>query len=191
MNSDDIFFEDDDAEEEEEATFPDEDIAEDEVEEATFEDVVDFKEIRTYEDKEPGYAYANFLRDPWPPTALIITLIGLGIVLLTPSSIWAPNRYGILGVYFLISAGLVGIVFSLITWSRAGTHRLRWAGPVNIIIIVLSVVVGTADSISWILNGVSIIPVLDSSLLLLSFMLVFFSLYTLWMIQRSLDPEAR
>ena len=113
MNSDDIFFEDDDAEEEEESTFPDEDIAEDEVEEATFEDVVDFKEIRTYDDKEPGYAYANFLRDPWPPTALIITLIGLGIVLLTPSSIWAPNRYGILGVYFLISAGLVGIVLRL------------------------------------------------------------------------------
>jgi len=122
MTSDDnIFFEDEDIEEEEDASFPDEDIAEDEDEEETFEDVVDFEEVRTYDDREPGQGYANFLKEPWPPTALIITLIGLAIVIFTPPEIWAPHRYGILGVYFLISAGLVGIVFSLITWSRAGT----------------------------------------------------------------------
>ncbi len=189
MKTDDTFFEDEDAEEED-ATFPDEDIAEDDGEEETFEEVVDFEEVRTY-GEESSFGLTEFLRDPWPLTTLIITLIGLGIILLTPPAIWAPHRYGILGVYSLIAAGLVGIVFSLITWSRAGTHRLKWAGPVNIIVIALSVTVGTADTISWILNGTSIIPVLDSSLLLLSFMLVFFSLYTLWMIQRSLDPEPR
>ncbi|MGY5872905.1 MAG: hypothetical protein RTV72_11710 [Candidatus Thorarchaeota archaeon] len=189
MNTDDdTFFEDD--EEEEDATFPDEDTAEEDEDEEDFEDVVDIKEVRSY-DIDSKSSLTKFLADPWPLTVFIITVIGLGIVLLTPHSIWAPNRYGILGVFFLIVAALVGIVFSLITWQRAGTHRLRWAGPVNIIVIVLAVVVGITDTASWILTGTGMIPSLESSLILLCFMLVFFSLYMLWMIQRSLDPEPR
>lgn len=185
-NEDDTFFEDDEAEE----TLHDEDIAEDVDEEEIFEEVVDIAEVRTYE-AEPGEKLANFLKNPWPLPIFIITLIGLAIVLFTPPTIWAPNRYGILGVYFLMIAAFVGIVFSLITWSRAGTHRLRWAGPANIVIIVLSFVIGTIDTISWVLTGVGLFPVIDSPLLLLCFMLVFFSMYMLWMIQKSLDPEPR
>ena len=189
MNSDDnTFFEDEDAEEE--ATFPDEDIEEDEDTEEDFEDVVDFKEVRTY-DSDTRSTYAKFISDPWPPAVFLITVIGLGIVLLTPAEIWAPHRYSVLGIFFLIVAGLVGVVFSLITWARAGTHRLKWAGPVNIIVVLLAVGVGIADTLSWILSGASIVPALDSPLILLCFMLVFFSLYMLWMIQRSLDPEPR
>ena len=186
MNKDDdTFFEDEDAEE----TLSAEDTAEDE-EEEILEEIVDIAEIRTY-DAEPGEKLANFLKDPWPLPIFIITLIGIAIVLFTPPAIWNPHRYGILGIYFLIIAAFVGIVFSLITWSRAGTHRLRWAGPVNIIVIVLSLVIGTSDTISWILTGVGLFPALDSPLLLLCFMLVFFSMYMLWMIQKSLDPEPR
>ena len=187
MNKDDdTFFEDEDADENLSA----EDIAEDEDEEEILEEIVDIAEIRTY-DSEPGEKLANFLKDPWPLPIFIITLIGIAIILFTPSAIWDPHRYGILGIYFLIVAAFVGIVFSLITWSRAGTHRLRWAGPVNIIVIVLSLVIGTIDTISWILTGVGLFPALDSPLLLLCFMLVFFSMYMLWMIQKSLDPEPR
>jgi len=190
MNSeDDTFFEEDD----EEATFPDEDIADEDLEEEKeedFEDDADF-EIRSYEEKESRSWFPKFIADPWPMTVFIIAVIGLGIVLLTPPAIWDPNRYSILGVFFLIVASLVGIVFSLITWVRAGTHRLRWAGPVNIIVILLAAAFGIIDTASWIMTGFSMFPELDTPLILLCFMLVFFSLYMLWMIQRSLDPEAR
>lgn len=185
-NDDDTFFEDD----EEEETLHDEDIAEDEDEEEIFEDVVDIEEIPTY-DAEPVEKLVKFLADPWTLPVFIITLIGIAIILLTPPTIWAPNRYGILGVYFLLIASYVGIVFSLKTWIQAGTHRLRWAGPANIAIIVLSLVIGTIDTISWILIGVGLFPVLESPLLLLCFMVVFFAMYMLWMIQKSLDPEPR
>lgn len=183
---DDTFFEDD----EEDTPLADEDIAEEEDKEEIFEEIVDIAEIPTYE-AEPGNNLVKFLADPWPLPVFIITLVGLAIVLFTPPTIWAPNRYGILGVYFLIIAAYVGIVFSLKTWLQAGTHRLRWAGPANIVIIVLSFVFGTLDTISWILTGVGLFPALDSPLLLLCFMLVFFSMYMLWMIQKSLDPEPR
>ncbi|MFW9844907.1 MAG: hypothetical protein ACFFEV_10045 [Candidatus Thorarchaeota archaeon] len=191
MNSeDDTFFEED--EEEEDATFPDEDVADEDIAEDEDEDIIDVvdTEFRSY-DEPSGSWLANFLADPWPPTVFIITVIGLGIVLLTPPDVWGPNRYGILGLFFLIVAAFAGIVFSLITWQRAGTHRLKWAGPVNIIVIVISTVVGTIDTISWITTGVGMIPLLETPLILLCFMMVFFSLYMLWMIQRSLDPEAR
>ena len=186
-NDDDTFFEDEDSDE----TLSAEDIAEDEEEEEILEEIVDIAEVRTYDDTAPGDKLTKFLADPWPLPVFIITLIGIAIVLLTPPTIWAPNRYGILGVYFLVIAAFVGIVFSLKTWVQAGTHRLRWAGPVNIIIIVLSLVIGTIDTISWILTGLGLFPVLESPLLLLCFMLVFFSMYMLWMIQKSLDPEPR
>ncbi|MGY5858463.1 MAG: hypothetical protein RTU63_03770 [Candidatus Thorarchaeota archaeon] len=187
MNSDDDpFFEDEDAEE---VTFADEDIEDEDIEEA-IDDIVEVKEERSY-DLDTTTGFAKFIADPWPPTAFIITLIGLGIVLLTPPDIWAPHRYNILAVFALLSASLVGIVFSLITWTRAGTHRLKWAGPANIIVILVAAGFGVADTLSWILSNTGIIAGLDQPLILLTFMLVFFSLYTLWMIQRSLDPEPR
>jgi len=189
MNSeDDTFFEEDDSE----ATLSDEDIAEDDSEEVVevLEDDADF-EIRTYDEEISGGWFPKFMADPWPLTVFIITVIGLGLVLLTPQEIWAPHRYSIIGLFFLIVIALVGLVFSLITWQRAGTHRLKWAGPVNIIVILAATGVGIFDTAAWILTGFGMIPVLDTPLILLCFMLVFFSLYMLWMIQRSLDPEAR
>ena len=188
MNSeDDTFFEDDD----EETTFPDEDIADEDLEDDEDFDVEPDLDVRTYKEKEPGSWFPKFISAPWPLTVFIITVIGLGVILVTPPDVWAPNRYSILGVYFLIVTALVGIVFSLITWVRAGTHRLRWAGPVNIIVILFSAAFGIVDTASWIMTGFSMFPELDTPLILLCFMLEFFSLYMLWMIQRSLDPEAR
>jgi hypothetical protein len=187
-NEDDIFFEED--EEDEDDTFPDEDIADEDIAEEDDEEFAEDFDISPYEEKT-GSWLQNYLMDPWAKTVFVITVIGLLMVLLTPESIWAPNRYGIIGVFFLIVAALVGIAFSLITWNKAGTHRLKWAGPVNIIVILAATVIGIIDTASWIFTGASMIPALDSPLILLCFMLVFFSLYMLWMIQRSLDPEAR
>ncbi len=186
MNSDDDTFFEEDEEDIEDASFPDEDIVdEDEVEDQETLDVPD--ELRTY---EPGVgALAKFLQDPWPSIVFFITVIGLGLVLLTPPAIWNPFRYFILADYFLIVFGVIGIVFSLMTWSRAGTHRLKWAGPTNIIVVLASVSLGIIDSISWMVNSVGLFPTIETPLLPLSFMLVVFTMYTLWLVQRSLDPD--
>lgn len=183
---DDTFFEDDD-EDFEDVAFPDEDI-EDEEEEIE-EKPKDIEIVRTY---EPGVGrLEKLLRDPWSPIVFILTLIGLGLVLLTPPAIWNPFRYFILADYFLIVFGSVAIVFSLMTWSRAGTHRLRWAGPTNIIVVLASVAIGIIDSISWMLSEVGLFPAIDTPLLPLCFMLVIFTMYTLWLVQRSMGPDTQ
>jgi len=180
---DDTFFEEEE-EDLEDATFPDEDIADEEEE---FEEESSFEEIKSY---EPSVGrIEKFLRDPWPPLVFIITVIGLGLVLLTPPAIWDPFRYFILADYFLVVFGFVAIVFSLKTWLRAGTHRLRWAGPTNIIVVIASMTIGVLDSISWMLFETGLFPAFETSLLPLCFMLVIFTMYTLWLVQRSLDPD--
>lgn len=183
---DDSFFEDDD-EDFEDASFPDEDVEEEDEEEAIEEEISEIKEVRSY---EPGEGrLATFLKDPWPLVVFIITVIGLGLVLLTPPAIWNPHRYFILGDYFLIVFGAVAIVLSLMTWYRAGTHRLRWAGPVNIIVVLASAIVGILDSFSWMLNNVGMFYPIDTPILYMSFMLIIFTMYTLWLVQRTLDPD--
>ncbi len=186
MNHDDDTFFEDDEEDLEEETFPDEDIEEQEEEEVE-EHLEAPTEVRTYEPTTGRLE--RFLKDPWSPLVFVIMLIGFGLVLLTPPAIWNPFRYFILADYFLIIIGIVGVVFSLITWSRAGTHRLKWAGPTNIIVVLASVSLGILDSISWIVNEVGLFPTIETSLLPLSFMLVIFTMYTLWLVQRSLDPD--
>ena len=187
MNSDDdTFFE----EEDEDEDFADEDIEDEDFADDFEEEEIKPEDVRSY-DTGGLSGLTKFLADPWSPTVFLITIIGLGIVLLTPDAIWAPNRYNIIGIYALILLSMVGIVFSLITWKRAGNHRLKWAGPVNIIVILAAATVGIIDTASWIFYNTSIVVGLDQSLLLLCFMLVFFSIYMLWMIQRSLDPDTR
>ena len=182
---DDTFFEDDE-EDLEDATFPDEDI----------EEEVDLKFEESPEVAEEERTYApsvskldKFLKDPWSPSVFVLILIGLGLVLLTPPAIWNPFRYFILADYFLIVFGFAGMIFSLMTWSRAGTNRLRWAGPTNIIVVLASVSLGIIDSISWMVNDTGLFPSIATPILPLSFMLVVFTMYTLWLVQRSLDPD--
>lgn len=186
MNKDDDTFFEDDEEDYEDATFPDEDIEEEDDEEVQI-DIGGTKEVRSY---EPAMGHlTKFLKDPWPPVVFLITVVGLGFVLLTPPVIWNPHRYFILADYFLFVFGCVACVLSLKTWFRAGTHRLRWAGPVNIIVVIASAALGIIDSFSWMLSGIGLFPAVESPLLPLCFMLVIFTMYTLWLVQRSLDPD--
>ena len=119
MNSDDdTFFE----EEDEDEDFADEDIEDEDFADDFEEEEIKPEDVRSY-DTGGLSGLTKFLADPWSPTVFLITIIGLGIVLLTPDAIWAPNRYNIIGIYALILLSMVGIVFSLITWKRAGNHR--------------------------------------------------------------------
>jgi hypothetical protein len=179
MNTDeDIFFEDESDEEEEEDDFPDE-VDED-----------DYEPIEAL--YEPGGdRLEKFASDPWPPTTFVLVVIGLVMVLVTPPDLWAVFNYFLIGNYFMIILGGATIAFSLVTWNRAGTHRLRWAGVTNLVLVMALLVVATLDSFNWIANSQSIIPGLDEPIIVLALVLVVFSIYSLWVIQRNFGEPKR
>lgn len=186
MKRDDETFFEDDNNEDENLTFPDEDEEDiEEVDEGEYEAIEEVFSDR-YAEKSSG-----FILDPWPRIVFILTIIGLGIVLLTPPAFWAIWNYFILADYFLIVFVGVAIVFSLATWTKAGTHRLRWAGPSNVIVSLICGGIGTLDTASWILSGTGLFAGIDTPLIGLCMVLVIFSLYTLWLVQRSFGPQQR
>jgi len=168
-------------------TFPDED-EEDEVEEVERDEYKDIEDV--FADRSARRS-TGFILDPWPRIVFILTIIGLGVVLLTPQSIWAVWNYFILADYFLIVLVGVAIVFSLVIWSKAGTHRLRWAGPTNVIVSLICGAIGTLDTASWMFSGASLFVGIDTPLIALCMVFVVFSLYTLWLVQRSFGPQQR
>jgi hypothetical protein len=188
---DEPYFDDDNDEDEEDLNFPDEDIED--------EDYVDVEVVKEDRESFPDYSeirasgpwFSRFLSDPWPGVVFILTLIGLGVVFITPPAIWAVWNYFILADYFLIVLVGVAIIFSMAAWRKASGHRLRWAGPINTIVALACGVVGTLDSISWMLSGTSLFAGLDTPVISLCMVLTVFSLYTLWLVQRSFGPQQR
>ncbi len=182
MNSDeDTFFEDDsDEEEEEEDDFPDEVDPEDD----------DYEPIEAL--YEPGEGrLESFTNAPWPPTTFVLVVIGLAMVLLTPPDLWALFNYFLIADYFMIILGGAAIAFSLVTWTRAGTHRLRWAGVTNLILVTALLIIATLDTLSWMISAQSIIPGVDTPIITLALVLVVFSIYSLWVIQRNFAGPKR
>lgn len=185
MNSeDDTFFEDDD---EYDDTFPDEE-EEEEYEEDEVD--IDFDED-SYLDRTRAERIQEFVANPWPKTAFALMLVGFALVFLTPPDFWATWRHFIIANYVLLMLGAAGFVFSLITWSKAGQNRLRWAGITNIFVVLAGVIIGFLDTASWMLLGTSIVPGFETPLLAFCYVLVIFSLYSLWMLQKSFDPSSR
>ena len=185
MNSDDdTFFEDDEYDEEEEAEddFPDEEFEEEEDD--------DFVPIDDYY-KPRGEKLAKFVEDPWPPTTFILVIIGLAMVLLTPPAIWAIWNYFLISDYFMIILGSAAIAYSLVTWSRAGKHRLRWAAVTNLFLVLLLIIIATLDTFSWMVNLQSIFPGVETPIISLALVLAVFSIYSLWVIQRNFTQPTR
>jgi hypothetical protein len=180
---DEPFFEDDHDEDEEDLAFPDEDVEDEDY--AEVEEVEEDDEVYDTYYEPRGPRLSGFLSDPWPGIVFILTIIGLGVVLITPPAIWAVWNYFILADYFLIVLVGVAIIFSLVTWSKAGGHRLRWAGPTNVIVALLCGSIGTLDSASWMLSGTGLFAGVDTPVISLCMVLTVFSLYTLWLVQRS------
>jgi len=184
MNSDeDTFFEDDeyDEEEEEEDDFPDEEFEED-------DDEYDPMDVMYDSDEE---RFAKFAEDPWPPTTFIMVVIGLAMVLLTPPNIWAYWNYFLIADYFMIILGGAAIAYSIVTWVRAGQHRLRWAGLTNLVLVLALVIITTLDTFSWVVNLQSIIPGIQTPIISLALVLAIFSIYSLWVIQRNFAQPQR
>lgn len=188
MSSDeDTFFEDDEYEEDD--SFPDEEVEEE-------DDDEEYEEDYDLEDEglpQPSFKerMATFIEDPWPRIVFYLMVIGFAVVLLTPPNTWAIHRYSIIGVYLLTILAGVAAVYSMITWIRAGADKLRYAGITNLAVVVMATILGVLDTTFWIVFGVSVIPGYQVSLLFISYVLVIFSLYSLWMIQKSLNPQVR
>jgi hypothetical protein len=181
MNHDeDEFFEDDEYEEEEE-----------EQEEDTFPDKEEDYDLADalY---EPGASrLENFAKDPWPKTTFILVVIGLAMILLTPTNVWFAWNYFLIANYLMLIVGCVAISYSLITWNNAGKHRLRWAGLTNLILIFALIIVATLDTFSWILTLHSIFPGVETPIISLALVLAVFSIYSLWVIQRNFTGPNR
>lgn len=187
MNSDDdTFFEDDEYdeedEEEEEDDFPDEEYEEDEDD--------DFDPIDALYGPGEG-RFTKFAEDPWPPTTFILVIIGLAMVLLTPPQIWAFWNYFLIADYFMIIIGGAALAYSVVTWNRAGKHRLRWAAVTNFFVVILLIVVATLDTFSWVVSLQSIIPGIETPIISLALVLAIFSIYSLWVIQRNFGQPQR
>jgi hypothetical protein len=183
MNSDDdAFFEDDEYEDDEEEGFPDEEYEDDEEE--------DYGSLDTrYEPR--GERFAKFAEDPWPPTTFILVVIGLALVLLTPPNLWALWSYFLIANYFMLIIGGAAIAFSLVTWTRAGKNRLRWAAATNAILVFVLIIFATLDTFSWMIFLQSIIPGVDTPIISLALVLAVFSIYSLWVIQRNFAQPKR
>jgi hypothetical protein len=183
MNGDeDTFFEDDESDEEDDDDFPDVEVVE--------EDDDDFDPIDAL--YEPGEGrLEKFAEDPWPATTFVLVIIGLAMVLLTPPGIWALWNYFLIGEFLMLIVCGAAISYSLITWSRAGKHRLRWAGLTSLIMVLIIVVLTTLDTFSWVLNLQSIIPGVQTPIITLALVLAIFAIYSLWIIQRNFAQPKR
>ncbi len=132
----------------------------------------------------------KFAEDPWPPTVFVLMLLGFGIVLLTPYSVWRVYNWLFVGMYLLWILVGVAIVMGINVWYTPTESRMKYGGLTNILIALVCGVLGTADTIVTIMGG-HLFPGIETSLLYGTAMIVFFALYTLWLIQRTMTnpPE--
>ncbi|MHA2025072.1 MAG: hypothetical protein ACW98U_04140 [Candidatus Thorarchaeota archaeon] len=181
----------------EDDTFFEDEETEEEVEEEEEEEEDDFPDEEDAEGYDSRYAIdqpsrlTKFADDPWPTTVFLLLVAGFGVVF-APSILWAgANRYFLLAVYVLIILCGAALAFSIVTWEKARGSRLRYAGLTNFVVVVICGVIGTADSISWVVNVQSIIPGIDTPIISLVMVLVVFSIYTLWIVQKNFSGPRR
>ncbi|NHJ12829.1 MAG: hypothetical protein EAX95_04095 [Candidatus Thorarchaeota archaeon] len=140
------------------------------------------------EDYSPDYGesrLSKFMEDPWPSATFILMLIGFAIILATPSAIWEVWLYLLEGFYFTLILTVVACVFALQTMVRSAGSRMRYAGIFVLLISLIAAAVGFADTMSWVLNGQSILPNLGTPLTTVSVTVLIFGLYSLWLFQRT------
>ncbi|MHA1907544.1 MAG: hypothetical protein ACW98Y_09645 [Candidatus Thorarchaeota archaeon] len=167
----------------------------DEEEEDTFPDEADYDEgeadnypERTY--AEPEERLESFLDDPWPRMAFILIVIGLGLVILTPNAIWSTWYLYLITTYGLIVLAGVASIISIGVYRNAEGSRLRWGGITNLLVVLISGAVGVADAVSIVTTGSSILVGSSTPLLALCVVIILFSMYTLWLIQRTFTADA-
>lgn len=150
----------------------------------------DYEEDEDYEDEDysPDYdegRLAKFVEDPWPPATFVLMIIGFVIILATPPTIWEVWLYLLEGLYLTLILAVVACVFSLQTIIQSAGSKMRYAGIVVLLISLIAAAVGFADTMSWVLNGQSLLPDLATPLTTISITVLVFGLYSLWLFQRT------
>lgn len=130
-----------------------------------------------------------FIEDPWPKTVFILMLIGFGLTLFTPPALWSAWNYYLMLTYGLIVLVSVASVYSIRVWKAPTRSRLRYGGFANLFVVLACAVAGLLDAFVTITTGTPILSVSDTPILVLAFVIVIFSLYTLWLIQRTFATE--
>ena len=181
---------------EDDTFFEDEEIEEEDEEEEEEDDFPDAEE-----DEDDGYdpRYAidgpsrltTFANDPWPRTTFLLVIAGLAVVFAPPMLWEGANRYFLLAVYVLIIVCGVALSYSIVTWEKARGSRLRWAGVTNFVVVLGALGIGIVDSLYWVVNNQSIIPGITSPLISLILVLVVFTIYTLWIVQKNFSGPRR
>ncbi|MHA2141802.1 MAG: hypothetical protein ACXADD_09905 [Candidatus Thorarchaeota archaeon] len=163
---------------------------EDDEEYEEYEDAEDFpEEVERALRLQQESRFTAFLDDPWPKTAFILILIGFGIILPWPEVIWFTWLYHILALYLLSILGVVAIVYSLKAWITTST-RIRFIGMTFIIISFVSIGAGFIDTIAWAMTGASVIPAVQTPMVVLFVVLEVFLIYTLWIMRSQfLEPK--
>ncbi len=161
-------------------------------------DEEEYEDDDEYEDWEPsseavprrpaGERLEAFVADPWPRVTFILIIVGFAVILPWPAEVWFQHNYLILGYYVSMIFGLVGIALSLEAWVKSQT-RVRYVGPAFIIAILITAAVGTADTISWAMNGASILYGIDTPLVSLTVLIGIFAVYSMWIVRRSYAEE--
>lgn len=169
-----MYYEEDNYEADDEDTFPDED---DETTDSDFEE-------RTYDVGPHESRMETFLKDPWPRLTMLLMIIGFVIVIFTPPDLWTIWSYVLFGNYILIIFAGAASVFAIKIWTEGGTSNLRYGGPTNLVVIFLCTIIGTLDTIMWMIFGGPLIPGFQTSVLSLCVTIVLFCIYSLWLIQR-------
>ncbi|MHA1962919.1 MAG: hypothetical protein ACW99U_22245 [Candidatus Thorarchaeota archaeon] len=131
----------------------------------------------------------SFIENPWPKVTLVLILIGLGFTLLTPPAIWSNWVYFLVVNYLLIVMAGAGSAYSVKVWKTAAGSRLRYGGMTNLVVVIAAAIIGTLDTISWMINGTSIVAGVNTPILALAAVIVLFSLYSLWLIQRTFQGD--
>jgi hypothetical protein len=131
----------------------------------------------------------SFIDNPWPKVTLVLILIGLGFTLLTPPAIWSDWVYFLLVNYLLIVMAGAGSAYSVKVWKTASGSRLKYGGITNLVVVIAAAIIGTLDTISWMINGTSIVAGVNTPILALATVIVLFSLYSLWLIQRTFQGD--
>ncbi|MBD3407621.1 MAG: hypothetical protein GF411_16005 [Candidatus Lokiarchaeota archaeon] len=167
----------DDEEFEEDDTFPD--AEEDE-----------FEEIRTYHQPQVD-RWKVFLADPYPIVTFILTIIGIALVVLMPPNIDYFWKWNLVGFYFLIVIVGAGSVMAIKAWKMADGKIIRYGGLTNLFVMIASAIIALADIIVQISTGNSIVPGFSGSLIGIAGIIILFSVYSLWLIQRVVTSEGR
>ncbi|MFW9846690.1 MAG: hypothetical protein ACFFD6_08080 [Candidatus Thorarchaeota archaeon] len=191
-NEDEDFEEDfEDDEDFEEEYEDDEDFEDEEYEDDNYlddEDAFPEEVERAFKQQREG-RLVDFLEDPWPITAFILILAGFGIILPWPEAIWFDAVYYLLSLYLLSVLGVVAIIFSLKAWVASET-KFRFIAAVFVLVSLISLGVGFADTFSWALTGYSIIPALQTPLIVLLIVIEIFIIYSLWIMRSQfMKPE--